>query len=160
MFCDILLFFIINRTLVALSLLSGIIMVLLNIFWYALILWIYPNAIADIWYLQNLTGFSLWGVPMEEHLYIFLLGCLGSLTYKIITGTKNRQQSLPAPNPTGIRFRTLLLPALLLLLTIAFIAIFGEKGRLIREKSFRSANGSIRQAGLLAKQPDRPPPSS
>lgn len=79
----ILIFF--RRKFFAMSILSGIGMVLVNLCWYTVILIIYPEAIDNIWLIGNLSGLSIFNVPIEEHFYIFFLGCFGSIMYKVAT---------------------------------------------------------------------------
>jgi len=85
------LFLFINKRLFWVCIGSGLIMTGLNICWYALILTIYPDAIREIWLINNLSGLFIFNVPIEEHFYIFSLGCVGSIMYKVVTGpVKNR----------------------------------------------------------------------
>ena len=72
-----------NRQFILVSFLSGILVIPINMVWYALIPFIYPTAIQDIWLTGKLSGIYLIGVPIEEHLYIFSLGAFGSIMYKI-----------------------------------------------------------------------------
>jgi hypothetical protein len=75
----------IRKNLFSISILSGFSMVLVNMCWYAVILVLYPDAIHNIWITENLSGVSIFNVPMEEHFYIFSLGCFGSIMYKAAT---------------------------------------------------------------------------
>lgn len=83
----IILFLLINRRLYRLCICSGIIMIGLNMCWYAVMLAIYPSAIQDIWLTDNLSGLLIFNVPIEEHYYIFSFGCVISIMYKILTKT-------------------------------------------------------------------------
>lgn len=74
-----------NRTMLIVSLVSGIGMVMVNVVWYALVLFIYPDVFQRIWFLDHLSGWTLFHVPVEEHVYIFALGCFGSIMYKVAT---------------------------------------------------------------------------
>ena len=80
-------FLLIKRRLFWVAILSGLIMTVLNVGWYAIILAIYPNAIQEIWLTQYLSGLSLFNVPIEEHYYVFSLGCFGSILYKVAAGS-------------------------------------------------------------------------
>ena len=78
-------FLLYNRKMLALSLMSGVLMLVINIAWYAAILSLYPEVVHDIWFTGNLNGIYLLGVPLEEHLFLFMLGALGSLIFKVLT---------------------------------------------------------------------------
>lgn len=54
-------------------------------FWYALILLIYPDVFQRIWLVGNLSGWTVFHIPIEEHVYIFAPGCFGSIMYKVAT---------------------------------------------------------------------------
>lgn len=82
-----------NRKLLIVSAISGVAMVVVNICCYAIILAIYPDAIQNIWITQNLSGLSIFQVPIEEHLYIFSLGCVGSIMYKAASDARIKERS-------------------------------------------------------------------
>ena len=82
-----------KRKLFVVSILSGIIMIFVNICWYAIILVIYPDAIHNIWLTKNLSGLTIFNVPIEEHFYIFSLGCFGSIMYKFVTNAQIKARS-------------------------------------------------------------------
>ncbi len=83
----VILFLLISRSLYGICIWSGLIMTGLNICWYALMLAIYPAMIQEIWLTNNLGGLFIFSVPVEEHYYIFSIGCFGSIMYKVVTGT-------------------------------------------------------------------------
>ncbi len=83
-------FLLIKRGLFRVAILSGFFMALLNFCWYAIILTIYPDAIQKIWLNNYLSGLSIINVPIEEHYYVFSLGCFGSIMYKVVAGTEIR----------------------------------------------------------------------
>lgn len=116
-----------NRRFAQVSILSGLLVIPINVAWYALILLIFPTAINDIWLTGKLSGVYLLGVPIEEHLYIFSLGAFGSIMFKI--GSKPRTDFAI---PSGLNKKLLMwvkpywLPLALLLLVFGRIAIFGD----------------------------------
>ena len=77
-----------NRRLIPVSMVSGIFVLFINAIWYAVILLLYPTAIQDIWLTGQLSGLYFLGLPLEEHLYIFSLGALGSIVFKIAARPK------------------------------------------------------------------------
>lgn len=81
------LFLIIDSGLYRICIWSGVMMIGLNICWYTIVLAIYPSAIREIWMTNNLKGLFIFNVPIEEHYFIFSLGCVGSVMYKVVTGT-------------------------------------------------------------------------
>ncbi len=90
----VILFLLIDASLFRMCIWSGVIMIGLNICWYTVVLTIYPSAIQKIWLTNNLKGLSLFNVPIEEHYYIFSLGCVGSIMYKVATGTIKKRPYL------------------------------------------------------------------
>lgn len=83
-------FSLIKRRLFIVSIMSGLLMTVLNFCWYAVIVAIYPDAIQNIWLTQHLSGLSIFNVPIEEHYYIFALGCFGSILFKVAAGSDIR----------------------------------------------------------------------
>ena len=90
----VILFLLIDVGLYRMCICSGIIMIGLNICWYTVLLAIYPSAIKEIWLTNNLKGLFLFNIPIEEHYYIFSLGCVGSIMYKVVTGTIKKRPYL------------------------------------------------------------------
>ena len=80
-------FSLIKRRLFIVSIMSGLLMTVLNFCWYAVIVAAYPDAIQKIWLTQHLSGLSIFNVPIEEHYYIFALGCFGSILFKVAAGS-------------------------------------------------------------------------
>lgn len=77
-----------RRDLAKKALATGLIMTILTFFWQFLILVIYPDAINNHWYLENLTGILLAGVPIEELVFAFALGYGASFVYELIYGIR------------------------------------------------------------------------
>ena len=74
--------------------LSGIFLLIITFIWQSIVLLIYPNAIIDIWVLENLSGIFVNGIPIEELIFAFSLGFGASCFYELIMGyeyVKSRQ---------------------------------------------------------------------
>jgi hypothetical protein len=140
-------FSLIKRRLFIVSIMSGLLMTVLNFCWYAVIVAIYPDAIQNIWLTQHLSGLSIFNVPIEEHYYIFALGCFGSILFKVAAGSdiRVRESSYTRSNepkqPDGkikvwesrLNILNVLkslkpyrLPIIFLLLVIGRMVIFGD----------------------------------
>jgi hypothetical protein len=140
-------FSLIKRRLFIVSIMSGLLMTVLNFCWYAVIVAIYPDAIQNIWLTQHLSGLSIFNVPIEEHYYIFALGCFGSILFKVAAGSdiRVRESSHTRSNepkqPDGKikvwesrlnilnvlkSFKPYRLPLIFLLLVIGRMVIFGD----------------------------------
>lgn len=114
------------------SAMSGVCMVLVNMCWYAIILAIYPDAINKIWRIENLSGLSFFSVPVEEHVYIFLMGCFGSILYKAAAGpndaTAPKSNDCPAGGRRLLRLmKPYRVPLFFLLLVIGRMVLFGDR---------------------------------
>lgn len=83
-----------KKKFVAVSIGSGICMAVVTAGWYAVILLIYPGVFRDIWLTNNLSGILIFNVPIEEHVYIFSLGCFGSIMYKVATDARIKGRPL------------------------------------------------------------------
>lgn len=68
------------------TIVSGIIMMIITFLWQKLIIFIYPTAITDYWRLENMSGYMISGVPLEELLFAFALGFGASSFYELILG--------------------------------------------------------------------------
>jgi len=76
------------------TMLSGIFLLIITFIWQSIVLLIYPNAIIDIWLLENLSGIFVNGIPIEELIFAFSLGFGASCFYELIMGyeyVKSRQ---------------------------------------------------------------------
>ena len=73
------------------ALLSGLTILLFTFFWQQIILFIYPSAIVDFWCLQNLSGFMILGIPIEELLFAFALGFGASCCYEFVFNYKYKK---------------------------------------------------------------------
>lgn len=115
--------------LIRISLLSGVLMTILNIGWYGLMLKIYPNAIRDIWLTKGLSGIQLFGVPIEEHYYIFTLGAYGAVIFKALPKSDRFSDET---NPASIwgHVRPYWIPLFFLILAAGRILIWGPAGRI------------------------------
>jgi hypothetical protein len=83
-----------KKKFIAVSIGSGICMAVVTAGWYAVILLIYPGVFRDIWLTNNLSGILIFNVPIEEHVYIFSLGCFGSIMYKVATDARVKGRPL------------------------------------------------------------------
>jgi hypothetical protein len=122
---------IMKRTLFIVSVISGLLLVVVNMCWYALILSIYPDAIDTIWLTKNLCGLSIFNVPIEEHVYIFAVGCVGSIMYKVATGMDKPTDKTTEYNSGKIRYllrriKPYRVPLFFLLIVIGRMVILGE----------------------------------
>ncbi len=70
------------------SLMSGLMLSLLMLFVYALVLGFFPQLINRWWYLQNLSGILLFGIPLEEFLWAFGMGMMAGPLYEFMMGLK------------------------------------------------------------------------
>jgi len=68
------------------TIVSGIIIMIITFLWQKLIIFIYPTAITDYWSLENMSGYMISGVPLEELLFGFALGFGASSFYELILG--------------------------------------------------------------------------
>ncbi len=68
------------------TLLSGIILLIITFIWQSIILLIYPSAISEVWMVENLSGFFINGIPIEELIFAFSLGFGASCFYELVMG--------------------------------------------------------------------------
>jgi hypothetical protein len=148
----VILFLLIDSGLYRICIWSGVIMIGINICWYTVVLLIYPSAIREIWMTNNLKGLFILNIPVEEHYFIFSLGCIGSIMYKVVTGSikkrpyltlskrfkvlsrksdllinnNDARQSKPSMYILLEWVKPFSLPFLLLLLVIGRMVIFGD----------------------------------
>jgi len=128
--CVIVLLFL-KKELFIVSVVSGVCMVVVNMCWYAVILAIYPEAVDNIWRIENISGLSVFGVPIEEHAYIFFMGCFGSILYKAATRPNGATVPTMDDRPTkGQYFLQLMrpyrVPLFFLFLVVGRMVLFGE----------------------------------
>lgn len=71
---------------------SGLLMVIITFVWQSIIHKIYPNAVADVWILENLSNILINGIPLEELLFALSLGLGASSFYELILGYEYRKK--------------------------------------------------------------------
>ncbi|MDB5245173.1 MAG: Membrane protein [Parcubacteria group bacterium] len=78
-----------RRDLMYSSFSSGLLMLFLSVGVYALLLYLFPNAIRDFWYLSG-TWYQqlLFGIPVEEYLFFFLTGAFIGPLYEFVTDSQ------------------------------------------------------------------------
>lgn len=81
----------IRRDLILNSFLSGILMALVSVLFYAVILVISPEWIQDT-YLSGLSGFAVYTIPMEEFIFWFLAGLVFGPFYEYWQGERLRSR--------------------------------------------------------------------
>ncbi len=77
-----------RRDLLVDSLVSGLFMGAIMFVAYIIFLTLYPEAIHRWWFLHNISGVLVKGIPLEELLWAFSWGMLGSTIYKFFSGRK------------------------------------------------------------------------
>jgi hypothetical protein len=70
------------------GLMSGIFLAITMFLAYLIFLYIFPSAIQKWWFLNNISGILILGIPLEELLWAFSLGLVAGPTYEFITGLK------------------------------------------------------------------------
>ncbi|OGI85515.1 hypothetical protein A3A05_03690 [Candidatus Nomurabacteria bacterium RIFCSPLOWO2_01_FULL_41_12] len=65
---------------------SGLFATIITFIIFKILLLINPNFVVNIWYLNNLTGILIMGIPLEEYLFAFSLGFGVSIFYEFATG--------------------------------------------------------------------------
>ena len=70
------------------GLMSGIFLAITMFLAYLIFLYIFPNAIQKWWFLNNISGILILGIPLEELLWAFSLGLVAGPTYEFITGLR------------------------------------------------------------------------
>jgi len=70
------------------SLMSGILVGCIMLLAYAIFLKAYPGIIQKWWLMNNLSGFTLMGVPVEEFLWAFGMGMMAGPLYEFMAGLK------------------------------------------------------------------------
>lgn len=72
----------IDKDLIKDAIFSGIFMILLATFLYAIWLTIYPEAIQKFWITKSFSGIRLWKIPIEELVWFFTAGMVGGVFYE------------------------------------------------------------------------------
>lgn len=75
-----------RRDLMLSSIVSGLLMVVLSYVGYSLILYFRPDLIQAWWYLGNISGLLIKGIPLEEFLWFFTLGLAFGPAYELLKG--------------------------------------------------------------------------
>ena len=77
-----------RRDLLRNALFSGLLMAIIMLLFYLIYTHIFPNIINDSWKLENISGFFLIGVPIEELIWGFSWGFLCGPFYEFLRGEK------------------------------------------------------------------------
>jgi hypothetical protein len=93
-----------RKDLVKVALLSGLLVSLLMLAFYQLLLRIYPDMVREIWYLKNISGILVLGIPIEELMWGFCWGFFAGPLYEIIHGLrlKNYKQRSSKPQKASL----------------------------------------------------------
>lgn len=75
-----------NPKTVTIQVAAGLFATIITFIVFRLALIINPYVVSEIWYLNNLTGVLLLGIPLEEYLFAFSLGFGISLFHEFISG--------------------------------------------------------------------------
>ncbi|MEK7128363.1 MAG: lycopene cyclase domain-containing protein [Patescibacteria group bacterium] len=67
---------------------SGIFLAIIMFLAYLAFLFVFPETISRWWFLHNISGILILGIPMEELLWAFSLGLVAGPTYEFLTGIK------------------------------------------------------------------------
>lgn len=65
-----------RRDLFVSSVYSAILVVILTVIGYSIVLQLHPSIVADWWYIDNISGIMLLGIPIEEYLWFTALGLI------------------------------------------------------------------------------------
>ncbi len=68
------------------QLMSGIFLAGMMFLFYLVFLYIFPDAINRWWFLKNISGVLILGIPVEELLWAFSFGLVGGPIYEFING--------------------------------------------------------------------------
>lgn len=80
-----------RHDLVKVALLNGVFLVLAAIPVYIIVLQIYPELIQRYWFVHNLSGISIFGVPIEELAWYFFWGITIGPFYEFAKGLGDRR---------------------------------------------------------------------
>jgi len=75
-----------RRDFIVPAILSGLFLLIITFAWQSLIMLFYPEVISNIWYVQNLSGVLISGIPLEELIFGFSLGFGASCFYELLMG--------------------------------------------------------------------------
>jgi hypothetical protein len=75
-----------NPRTVKIQILAGFFSMIVTFLVFRTVLLISPHAVTEIWYLNNLTGLLILGIPLEEYVFAFSLGFGISLFHEFILG--------------------------------------------------------------------------
>ena len=65
---------------------SGLFATVITFIIFKILIFANPNFIESVWYIDNLTGILILGIPIEEYLFAFALGFGVSHFYEFVTG--------------------------------------------------------------------------
>ena len=72
---------------------SGLLMGIFILLGYTLLLRIFPDMINKFWMLDNLSGWKLWNIPIEEYLWFFSTGLVFGPLYEFLLNIRFKRQS-------------------------------------------------------------------
>lgn len=75
-----------NPNYLKVQIINGFLTMIATLIMFKILLIINPRAIIDNWYLNNLTGVLIVGIPLEEYVFAFVLGFGASVFYEYVTG--------------------------------------------------------------------------
>lgn len=75
-----------RKDLIKTSLLSGLLLIIINIPFYLIIEYITPGWILNTWVLKKITGIFILGIPIEDYIWLFLVGTNGGIFYQYQKG--------------------------------------------------------------------------
>ena len=81
-----LLVYYVRRDLFIDGLMSGIFLALTMLISYSVFLYVFPEAIQKWWFLHNISGILIVGIPIEELLWAFSLGLIAGPVYEFFMG--------------------------------------------------------------------------
>ena len=84
---------------------TGIFMAALTFVIYQIWLLFYPTIFNDFWHLQNISGITIWSVPVEELLFLFVWGAFIGPVYELLAGLKIRRFAKSHVRPSLLSIR-------------------------------------------------------
>ncbi len=73
-----------RRDLLFEAIFGGLAMVLVTLPVYRFGIVFFPGVIEEFWFMQNLTGIMIWGIPIEELVFYFAAGALAAPLYEFL----------------------------------------------------------------------------
>lgn len=73
------------------SMWAAVFLVLLTFLGYQIVLYFYPNLITSWWDLNNISGVTIFKVPLEEYLWFATLGLFAGSAYEVFKGVSFRK---------------------------------------------------------------------